>query len=71
MERYAQTIQVQYTNIEWEYNDEHFKAWCEGKTGFSIGNGFSTNFSPSMTCSFIQPTKGKNLTFTSVDATMR
>lgn len=26
----------EYTNIEWEYNNEHFKAWCEGKTGYPI-----------------------------------
>jgi deoxyribodipyrimidine photo-lyase len=26
----------EYTNIDWEYNDEHFKAWCEGKTGYPI-----------------------------------
>ena len=25
-----------YTNIEWEYDDEQFKAWTEGKTGFPI-----------------------------------
>ncbi|KAN0093654.1 DNA photolyase, FAD-binding/Cryptochrome [Hyaloscypha variabilis] len=26
----------EYTNIDWEYNDEHFKAWCEGRTGYPI-----------------------------------
>jgi deoxyribodipyrimidine photo-lyase len=26
----------EYTNITWEYNQEHFKAWCEGKTGYPI-----------------------------------
>lgn len=26
----------EYTNIKWEYNAEHFKAWCEGKTGYPI-----------------------------------
>ncbi|KUJ24418.1 uncharacterized protein LY89DRAFT_679568 [Mollisia scopiformis] len=26
----------EYTNIEWEYNQEQFKAWCEGKTGYPI-----------------------------------
>ncbi len=26
----------EYTNIEWEYNQEHFKAWCEGRTGYPI-----------------------------------
>ena len=24
----------EYTNISWEYNPTHFRAWCEGKTGF-------------------------------------
>ncbi|MCJ1259706.1 hypothetical protein MMC24_007545 [Lignoscripta atroalba] len=26
----------EYTNIEWEYDDELFKAWCEGRTGYPI-----------------------------------
>jgi deoxyribodipyrimidine photo-lyase len=26
----------EYTNITWEYNHEHFKAWTEGKTGHPI-----------------------------------
>ncbi|KAM3086160.1 DNA photolyase phr1 [Clarireedia jacksonii] len=26
----------EYTNIDWEYNQEHFKAWTEGKTGYPI-----------------------------------
>ncbi|CZR55508.1 probable deoxyribodipyrimidine photo-lyase PHR [Phialocephala subalpina] len=26
----------EYTNIDWEYNQEQFKAWCEGKTGYPI-----------------------------------
>ncbi|KAI9680919.1 MAG: hypothetical protein M1829_000999 [Trizodia sp. TS-e1964] len=25
-----------YTNIQWEYSDSHFAAWCAGKTGFPI-----------------------------------
>ncbi|OCL02033.1 hypothetical protein AOQ84DRAFT_393245 [Glonium stellatum] len=29
-------FKYKYTNIEWEYNNDHFKAWCEGKTGFPI-----------------------------------
>ncbi|KAI9654227.1 MAG: hypothetical protein M1821_006755 [Bathelium mastoideum] len=29
-------FKFEYTNIEWEYNDEHFAAWCEGRTGFPI-----------------------------------
>jgi deoxyribodipyrimidine photo-lyase len=24
------------SNITWSYNEEHFKAWCEGRTGFPI-----------------------------------
>ncbi|KAI9697141.1 MAG: hypothetical protein M1820_007876 [Bogoriella megaspora] len=30
------SFKYEYTDIEWEYNDEHFKAWCEGRTGFPI-----------------------------------
>jgi deoxyribodipyrimidine photo-lyase len=26
----------EYSNIVWEYNDEHFHAWCEGRTGYPI-----------------------------------
>ncbi|KAI9648188.1 DNA photolyase phr1 [Ciborinia camelliae] len=26
----------EYSNIAWEYNDAHFKAWTEGKTGYPI-----------------------------------
>ncbi|KAG9232939.1 putative Deoxyribodipyrimidine photo-lyase [Amylocarpus encephaloides] len=26
----------EYTNITWEYNDEHFAAWCSGQTGYPI-----------------------------------
>ncbi|KAI9781312.1 MAG: hypothetical protein M1839_006105 [Geoglossum umbratile] len=26
----------EYTNIKWEYNNEHFAAWCEGRTGYPI-----------------------------------
>ena len=26
----------EYTNIQWEYNMDHFKAWCEGRTGYPI-----------------------------------
>ncbi|CEH18194.1 Deoxyribodipyrimidine photolyase/cryptochrome [Ceraceosorus bombacis] len=25
-----------YENVKWEYNDEHFQAWKEGKTGYPI-----------------------------------
>lgn len=26
----------EYTNISWEYNQEHFQAWTQGKTGYPI-----------------------------------
>ncbi|RDW82807.1 putative deoxyribodipyrimidine photo-lyase [Coleophoma cylindrospora] len=26
----------EYTNITWEYNQQHFQAWCEGRTGYPI-----------------------------------
>ncbi|CAH0029818.1 unnamed protein product [Clonostachys rhizophaga] len=26
----------EYANISWSYDEDHFKAWCEGKTGFPI-----------------------------------
>ncbi|KAK7403894.1 DNA photolyase phr1 [Neonectria punicea] len=26
----------EYSNITWSYNEEHFAAWCEGRTGFPI-----------------------------------
>ena len=26
----------QYDRIEWEHNDSHFIAWCEGKTGYPL-----------------------------------
>ncbi|KAF6802230.1 deoxyribodipyrimidine photo-lyase [Colletotrichum sojae] len=26
----------EYANIEWSYDMDHFKAWCEGRTGFPI-----------------------------------
>jgi deoxyribodipyrimidine photo-lyase len=29
-------FKYEYTNIEWEYNDEHFAAWKGGRTGFPI-----------------------------------
>ncbi|KAK8215772.1 DNA photolyase, FAD-binding/Cryptochrome [Phyllosticta capitalensis] len=29
-------FKYEYTNVEWEYNDDHFKKWCEGQTGFPI-----------------------------------
>ncbi len=32
----SKPFKYEYTNIEWEYNDEHFDAWCNGRTGFPI-----------------------------------
>jgi deoxyribodipyrimidine photo-lyase len=26
----------EYDSLKWEWNPEHFKAWCEGRTGFPI-----------------------------------
>ena len=26
----------EFANVEWIYNKEHFKAWCEGRTGYPI-----------------------------------
>jgi deoxyribodipyrimidine photo-lyase len=30
------SFKPQYDNIPWENNESHFKAWCEGKTGYPI-----------------------------------
>lgn len=30
------SFKPQYDNIPWENNEKHFKAWCEGKTGYPI-----------------------------------
>lgn len=29
-------FKYEYTNVEWEYNDDHFNRWTNGKTGFPI-----------------------------------
>lgn len=29
-------FKYEYTNVQWEYNDEHFDRWCKGATGFPI-----------------------------------
>ena len=29
-------FKFEYTNIEWEYNDAHFQAWTQGRTGYPI-----------------------------------
>jgi len=37
---YPQTVtkafRPKYDNIKWRYNEDDFKAWCEGKTGFPM-----------------------------------
>lgn len=32
----GKAFKVKYDNIKWRNNEEEFKAWCEGKTGFPI-----------------------------------
>ncbi|KAF3908434.1 Cryptochrome-2 [Orbilia brochopaga] len=32
----SKAYHVEYHNIVWEYNDEHFQRWTEGKTGYPI-----------------------------------
>lgn len=31
-----EAFKKQYDKIVWEYNEEQFKAWCEGKTGYPL-----------------------------------
>lgn len=35
-EVFTQNFQKKYRHITWENNEEYFKAWCEGNTGFPI-----------------------------------
>lgn len=30
------SFKPEYINIQWGYTDEHFKAWCQGRTGYPI-----------------------------------
>ena len=30
------SFKYEYSDIEWEYNDEQFERWCKGQTGFPI-----------------------------------
>jgi deoxyribodipyrimidine photo-lyase len=55
-------FKYEYTDIEWEYNDEHFAAWKEGRTGFPIvdaamrqlnGMGYMHNRCRMITASFL------------------
>jgi deoxyribodipyrimidine photo-lyase len=36
----AKPFKYEYTNVKWEYNDEHFEKWTQGLTGFPIGKPF-------------------------------
>jgi deoxyribodipyrimidine photo-lyase len=29
-------FKYEYANVQWEYNDEHFEAWTQGRTGYPI-----------------------------------
>lgn len=31
-----ESFRKEYDRIEWENNEEHFKAWCDGKTGYPL-----------------------------------
>ena len=31
-----QAFKMKYEKIEWEHNENHYKAWCEGKTGYPM-----------------------------------
>jgi len=37
-------FKAEYANIEWEYNQGQFKAWCEGKTGYPIVDAASKSY---------------------------
>lgn len=32
----SKPFKYEYTNVKWEYNDEHFDRWCKGTTGYPI-----------------------------------
>ncbi|GCD79093.1 cryptochrome/photolyase family protein [Schleiferia thermophila] len=33
---HEKAFKPEYDNIKWENNEDHFKAWCEGQTGYPI-----------------------------------
>jgi len=33
---FKDSFRKEYDQIEWEHNEAHFKAWCEGKTGYPL-----------------------------------
>lgn len=56
------SFKPQYDRIEWEHNEEHFKAWCEGRTGYPMvdagmrelnATGFMHNRVRMVTASFL------------------
>jgi deoxyribodipyrimidine photo-lyase len=56
------SFKPQYDRIEWEHNEEHFKAWCEGRTGYPLvdagmrelnATGFMHNRVRMVTASFL------------------
>lgn len=58
----SKSFKPQYDRIQWENNEEHFKAWCEGKTGYPLvdagmrelnSTGFMHNRVRMVTASFL------------------
>lgn len=56
------SFKPQYDRIEWEHNENHFKAWCEGRTGYPMvdagmrelnATGFMHNRVRMVTASFL------------------
>ena len=56
------SFKPQYDRIEWEHNENHFKAWCEGRTGYPLvdagmrelnATGFMHNRVRMVTASFL------------------
>jgi len=39
-------FKYEYSDIEWEYNEDHFDKWCQGMTGFPIGTVLSSLAQP-------------------------
>jgi deoxyribodipyrimidine photo-lyase len=58
----SKSFKPQYDRIQWEQNEAHFKAWCEGKTGYPLvdagmrelnSTGFMHNRVRMVTASFL------------------
>lgn len=61
-ETVTKAFRSQYDNIRWRYDEQDFKAWCEGKTGYAIvdagmrqlnATGFMHNRVRMITASFL------------------